>query len=229
MHNLFVFGLGFTAQILFFARTFLQWLKSENEGEVMSPVVFWKISLVASVLMLCYGILRNDFVIILGQLIVYFIYIRNLQLKNAWNDFSALIKGIVISAPFLLMSWHISINSQNLKSIVWNPDIPLWWLLVGMAGQIIFTFRFVYQWIHSEKEKESLLPAPFWIFSASGSLIILIYAVVRHDPVLFLSNFLGLFIYVRNLLLGWGKTGIFNGEKLTSIQKLTQKISDRIK
>jgi lipid-A-disaccharide synthase-like uncharacterized protein len=228
MKSLLVYGLGFTAQFLFFARTILQWLKSENEGESISPVVFWKISLGASILMLCYGIFRNDFVIIMGQLIVYFIYVRNLQLKNAWNNIHILLKLFLISAPFILMSWHISLNSHNLKSILWNPEIPLWLLLGGMAGQIIFTFRFIYQWIYSEKEKESLLPTPFWIFSASGALIILIYAVFRYDPVLFVSNLFGLFIYIRNLLLGMGKTGLFSGSKLPVIQQFTRMISDRI-
>jgi lipid-A-disaccharide synthase-like uncharacterized protein len=229
MKSLLVFGLGFIAQMLFFARTFLQWLKSENEGEIISPVVFWKISLVASILMLCYGIFRNDFVIILGQLIVYFIYIRNLQFKNAWENIPVLLKLTLIAAPFALMSWHISLNSQNLKSIIWNPEIKLWLLLLGMFGQIIFTFRFVYQWLYSEKEKESLLPATFWIFSAAGSLIILIYAIFRYDPVLFLSNLFGLFIYIRNLLIGVGKTGLFSGSRLSIFQELTQKISDRIR
>jgi lipid-A-disaccharide synthase-like uncharacterized protein len=86
MNTYLIFGLGFFAQMLFFTRTIVQWFKSEKEGEIISPVIYWQISLAASILMLIYGILRNDFSIILGQSIVYIIYIRNLQLKNAWKN-----------------------------------------------------------------------------------------------------------------------------------------------
>ncbi|MDR2910676.1 MAG: lipid-A-disaccharide synthase N-terminal domain-containing protein, partial [Bacteroidales bacterium] len=49
MNNYFIYALGFTAQILFFIRTIIQWFKSEKEGKVISPVVYWQISLIASV------------------------------------------------------------------------------------------------------------------------------------------------------------------------------------
>jgi len=75
MNNYFIFGLGFLSQILFFARTVTQWFKSEHEGAVISPVIFWQISLIASIMMLLYGILRDDSAIVLGQFIVYSVYI----------------------------------------------------------------------------------------------------------------------------------------------------------
>ena len=93
MNSILIFSVGFLGQILFFSRTILQWFKSENEGEVISPVIFWQISLVASQIMQLYGILRNDFAILLGQFIVYFIYVRNLQFKNAWKKILATSKS----------------------------------------------------------------------------------------------------------------------------------------
>ena len=94
MESILIISLGFFAQGLFFIRTIAQWFKSEKEGEVISPVIYWQISLVASIMMLTYGILRHDFAIVMGQSLVYGIYIRNLQLKNVWKQMHWLLKYI---------------------------------------------------------------------------------------------------------------------------------------
>jgi len=83
-----------------------------------------------------------------------------------------------------------------------NENIPLAMLVWGSLGQVIFTFRFVYQWIYSENRKESNLPVGFWIMSLMGSLMILSYAVYRKDPVLFLGQSFGFIVYSRNIVLG---------------------------
>lgn len=68
-----------------------------------------------------------------------------------------------------------------------NEEVPLWLLIFGSMGQIIFTLRFVYQWAYSFHHKESLLPAGFWIISLVGSSVIVAYGVFRLDPVLILG------------------------------------------
>jgi lipid-A-disaccharide synthase-like uncharacterized protein len=229
MNAYLVFGIGFLGQFLFFSRTILQWFKSENEGEIVSPVLFWKISLVASQLMLLYGILRYDFAIILGQFIVYFIYVRNLQLKNAWSAIPLVIRGFIVAVPLLIITWLITGSTINFNSLFRNEQIPLWLLLLGTAGQVVFSFRFIYQWIYSEKEKESVLPATFWMISIAGSLIIFIYSIFRLDPVLFISNLFGLFVYIRNVLICFGKNSLISRIQSDSIQNLSKRISDRIK
>ena len=123
MSDYLVYLLGFIAQILFFIRTIAQWFKSEKEGEVISPVIYWQISLVASILMLTYGILRNDFAIVVGQFLVYSIYIRNLQLKKAWQIMHWLSKAMAIFVPLCYMGWLIF--SGNLNSIFKNEDVSL--------------------------------------------------------------------------------------------------------
>ncbi len=77
-----ILGLGMVAQALFAARFIVQLTKSELAGKVVSPIVFWQLSLLASLLLVIYGFLRNDIVIIGGQAVTYYIYIRNLQLKT---------------------------------------------------------------------------------------------------------------------------------------------------
>lgn len=230
MNDYLIYTLGFVSQILFFTRTIAQWFKSEQQGEVISPVIYWQISLGGSILMLTYGILRNDFAIVLGQFIVYGIYIRNLQLKNAWKLMHPVAKTLAILVPLSYLGWLILGNTYNLNSILNNQDVSTLLMIWGSAGQVIFTFRFIYQWIYSENRKDSVLPLGFWIISTIGSLMIFTYAIYRIDPVLFAAHSLGLFIYIRNILLHFGKESLF--AKLSSVpilNKIMDKVSDKIK
>ncbi|MEN3291536.1 MAG: hypothetical protein V7642_789 [Burkholderiales bacterium] len=77
----------------------------------------------------------------------------------------------------------------------------IWWLIVGFAGQALFMMRFVIQWIESERKKRSVIPVAFWYFSVLGGLTLLVYAIHRRDPVFIVGQFLGVFIYLRNLYL----------------------------
>ena len=189
------------AQAIFSARLLIQWIKSERAGRVLSPTIFWQLSLIASFLLMVYGILRDDLVIILGQILSYFIYIRNLQYKSAWDYIPRYFKIITIAFPFASMLWLGLGISHNLTTILGNQDISLGILMWGSAGQIVFTLRFVFQWYYSEKAKKSILPLGFWIISFMGSLMIISYAIYRLDPVLFLGQAFGTIIYSRNIFL----------------------------
>ena len=76
-----------------------------------------------------------------------------------------------------------------------------WWVAFGLGGQLMFTARFIVQWIASERAGRSLIPIAFWYFSIAGGLILFAYAVYRADPVFILGQSMGLFIYIRNLWL----------------------------
>lgn len=210
LQSILIFALGFFAQIMFFARTIVQWFKSEKAGKVLSPVLFWQISLFASILMLVYGILRKDFAIILGQFFTFFIYIRNLQLQNEWKKIPGYFRIVVVIMPFVCITWMILSGNHSLKYILNNEDISRWLLYFGITAQIVFTFRFVYQWIVAEKNRESKLPLGFWFISIIGATMTIVYAVFRRDPVLLLGNLGGLMMYMRNLILHYTKKGIFD-------------------
>jgi lipid-A-disaccharide synthase-like uncharacterized protein len=81
-----------------------------------------------------------------------------------------------------------------------NP-IPISWLVVGFAGQAMFSGRFLVQWISSEKRRKSVVPVLFWWLSLAGGLLLLSYAVLRRDPVIILGQAAGLVVYCRNLIL----------------------------
>ncbi len=76
-----------------------------------------------------------------------------------------------------------------------------YWLVIGFAGQILFGARFLIQWIVSEKRGESTIPLAFWYCSIGGSLILLVYAIHRVDPVFIVGQCMGSIIYVHNLVL----------------------------
>ncbi len=75
------------------------------------------------------------------------------------------------------------------------------WTLFGFSAQFVFFLRFVIQWLASEREKKSVVPIGFWYLSIVGSIMILVYAIKREDPVFIAGQFLALFIYVRNIIL----------------------------
>ena len=201
MNNYIVFVIGFLAQALFSARLVIQWLLSEKARKVVSPTSYWQISILASYLLFVYGWLRDDFAIILGQYISYYIYIWNLNTKNHWKELPAFIRLVLLLTPvlviiYLLLTWDI-----NGPRLFRNANIPLGLLIFGSMGQIIFTFRFIYQWFYSRHKGESVFPVTFWVLSLLGSAIIVSYGIYRSDPVLILGQSAGFIAYIRNLFI----------------------------
>lgn len=194
-----IYIIGFLAQICFSGRLLFQWILSERAKRVVSPSIFWLLSLLGSYLLFFYGWLRDDFAIILGQLISYYIYIWNLDIKNDWQKIPRPIRYILIATPFLAIGYMFTESRAFISQFFQNEKVPLWLLVYGSLGQIVFTLRFVYQWIYSRKRHESMLPLGFWLISLSGSAIIVSYAIVRHDPVLILGQSTGLVVYLRNI------------------------------
>ncbi|MCX7549333.1 lipid-A-disaccharide synthase N-terminal domain-containing protein [Xanthomarina sp. F2636L] len=206
MSSWLIYSIGFLAQILFSSRLLVQWLTSEKQKKVTTPTLFWSLSLIASFLLFIYGYLRNDFAIMLGQALTYFIYIRNLQLQNQWQRLPKLVQVFLFLMPVLIVIFYYNNNAIDVELLFKNEAIPLWLLVLGIVSQVIFTLRFVYQWMYSERRKESTLPLGFWVLSLVGSVLILTYAIFREDPVLFVGHILGTVIYVRNLVLLYKST-----------------------
>jgi len=75
------------------------------------------------------------------------------------------------------------------------------WLIIGFTAQLLFSARFLVQWIASERARKSVVPLAFWFFSLAGGALLLSYAIWRKDPVFILGQAGGLIIYSRNLHL----------------------------
>ena len=172
----YIYSLGFIAQFFFSARVIIQWFYTEKEARVITPTIYWILSLTASFLFFMYGYFRDDFAIMFGQFIGYYIYIRNLQLQNKWSNFNITIRQILILLPIVVCierAWNS--NFFDFDSLFYNPDIPQWLLYLGVVSQITFTFRYIYQWMSSEISKKSHLPLGFWTISILGAILIIIY------------------------------------------------------
>lgn len=100
-----------------------------------------------------------------------------------------------------LSTWWYSVSRTELV-----------WLSVGFLAQLMFSMRFLLQWIASERVRASVIPETFWYFSFAGGLMLLIYALYRMDPVFILGQATGLIIYSRNIYFIWlGKRSLRPG------------------
>lgn len=92
------------------------------------------------------------------------------------------------------------------KLAAWWADVSLTeviWVTIGLIAQLMFSMRFLIQWIASERAKQSIVPETFWYFSVLGGALLFAYATYRLDPVFMLGQGMGLFIYARNIQLIW--------------------------
>jgi lipid-A-disaccharide synthase-like uncharacterized protein len=73
------------------------------------------------------------------------------------------------------------------------------WDAVGWAGNAVFTWRVVLQWVSSERARRSLVSPAFWGWSLVGTILLLAYAVHRRDPVFVLGLLVNGVASARNL------------------------------
>src|SRR5262249_22571339 len=93
--------------------------------------------------------------------------------------------------------FSVSISWTAFSSWLWNHG----WMVLGLLGQGIFTARFLVQWLASERRKDSVMPDAFWWLSLAGGSVKLAYAIHLQSLPFALGQGMGLFVYVRNLML----------------------------
>ena len=92
---------------------------------------------------------------------------------------------------------------QNILDYVYDVFVARFdfWLAFGIVAQLIFTARFLVQWIASERAGRSTVPLAFWILSIVGGMMTLVYGIQRREAVIIMGQVLAVFIYIRNLML----------------------------
>lgn len=76
------------------------------------------------------------------------------------------------------------------------------WKLVGYAGVLLFSGRWVVQVIYSKIHRRPVLPRVFWYMSITGSVLLLAYFTFgKNDSVGILANLFPAFIAGYNLWL----------------------------
>lgn len=98
----------------------------------------------------------------------------------------------------MLYSWSDEIGRYLYEVFVQKFDF---WFAFGLMAQLVFTGRFMVQWIASERQGRSVVPVAFWILSLVGGLMTLVYGLERRDAIIILGQVFANFIYLRNLVL----------------------------
>lgn len=168
----------------------------------------------ASCMLCLYGWLRNDFAIIIGQFVAYYIYIWNLQVKKSWEKLPKMAQVIFLAIPIAAIVYFLFNWDETFTRLFKQENLPLWLIIYGIVGQFAFTLRFIYQWLYSRKAGESVLPTTFWVISLIGALMIVSYGVIRHDPILILAQTTGVIVYARNIMIACKSTN--NSNEITA-------------
>ncbi len=196
--------IGLVANVLFTARVLIQWIASERRKKSIAPAAFWWTSLAATLIMVFYSIQRSEFPFLLGYTINIIPYVRNLMLSGqklrgwpiAVYGFSAAV--FVTGASVLALTGKAVFAAPAHGA---DADIAKAWLYVGLAGNLTFNTRFLAQWIYAEKKGKSALPMWFWIWSLTGQMLCLIYALILHDLVFILGFLFNGIPIIRNIML----------------------------
>jgi len=86
----------------------------------------------------------------------------------------------------------------------WAKVESTWGLVLvifGIFAQAMFFMRWLIQWIASERKGESHMPDLFWWLSLAGASLLLVYFILRGEPVGVLGQSVGWIVYGRNLYL----------------------------
>ena len=199
----FTFFIGLISQLCYGARQLVQWIMTERLKRVVSPTGYWAFSLAGCCFMLWYGWLREDIVILVGQMLSFYVYVLNLDYKGAWKRIPLPIRIVLYLVPVVALI-ATAVNAPHLVDrFIHNPDIPLGLMIYGTCAQLIFLSRYAYQVAYSVKRHESCLPPVFWLISVVGASLTLVYGIIRLDPILMLGQSISILIFSRNLWVGY--------------------------
>lgn len=195
--------LAWIGQGCFFSRFFLQWVASERAKRSVAPVAFWWLSLGGTALVGAKTIAAGDAVLAPGYFVNGAIYLRNLWLSGRRERRRSRLgpvpaAGLAVLAAVLLFTVGGARPREGLADSVL-------WLSIGIAGQAVWSSRFLLQWWYTERAGRSHFPRAFWWFSLAGSVLNLAYTWqygVQLGDWVFFAGFLPTPIYqIRNLML----------------------------
>lgn len=189
--------------VLFTARSLIQWIASERARQSVAPKAYWWTSLTAAIIMILYSLQRatdpkfannpTALPFLIGYLITLVPYIRNLMLSynlpRRWHILSYIFSACV----FLLC--------MGLLARIRLPIIRSRWFFVGMTGSLIWYTRFLWQWFYAEREKRSAFPISFWYLSLTGATLNTLYSVLMRDIVFILGFIFTAVPITRNIIL----------------------------
>ncbi len=193
-------SVGWLGNIAFFSRFFVQWRASEKAGHSVAPTIFWWLSLLGSTCSGLYTLHRGESVLLAGHALNGALFARNLHLSLRPKASPNQGRGLAVIAALMVLA-IIALGFSKVRSDMGQAPI---WLAVALAGQLVWSSRFVVQWWQSERAGHSHFPVLFWWISLVGNGLLLAYTSHLGDPILIAGYLPGPLIQARNLMLGQG-------------------------
>lgn len=211
-----LYPLGFLASFAFAGRFFLQWWVSEVRKQSVVTRGFWIISVVGTSVMALHALIQLQLHVCLIYAVNCVIAWRNLNLLQPKEKQAKLFSviGIMALSSFCIVSifalqGYLFFGGHMVwlrtPTYFWTEAYPqpisLAWHIFGSFGFCLFASRFWIQWWLVEHHQESFLGKSFWWLSLVGALISVLYFSQMRDWVTTIGPGIGLFVYVRNLML----------------------------
>ena len=197
---LWVYLLGLVAMGVYGSRILIQWYMSEKSHRVESPGIYWVLSSLGAVLLYVYGWLRKDLSIIVGESLGYYVYMWNIGILGLYKRVPRIVIILQALFPLVIIGLIIKDWTVFVETFLHNEYVPLGLLLFGIAGQVTYEIRSIYQLVYSVRRRQSVLPLGHWVLAVIGSLMIITYGLIRHDWVLAVGQF-SIFFSIRNLMI----------------------------
>ena len=195
-----VYLLGLAGMGIYGTRIVVQWYISEKSRRIESPGIYWIMSSIGAIILYIYGWLRKDFSIIFGESLSYYIYMWNISVMGLYKKVPKFVIVLQALFPIAIIALIVQDMPSFVSTFLTNESVPPSLLALGILGQFTYEIRSVYQLVYSIKKKQSLLPLGYWLMSVAGSVMIIVYGVIRHDWVLVLGQFAVVFS-IRNIML----------------------------
>ena len=197
---LWVYLLGLVAMGVYGSRILIQWYMSEKSHRVESPGIYWVLSSLGAVLLYVYGWLRKDLSIIVGESLGHYVYMWNIGILGLYKRVPRIVIILQALFPLVIIGLIIKDWTVFVETFLHNEYVPLGLLLFGIAGQVTYEIRSIYQLVYSVRRHQSVLPLGHWVLAVIGSLMIITYGLIRHDWVLAVGQF-SIFFSIRNLMI----------------------------
>ena len=195
-----VYLLGLAGMGIYGLRILIQWYLSEKHHRVESPGIYWVLSSLGAVLLYVYGWLRKDLSIIVGESLGYYVYMWNISILGLYKKVPRIVIFLQAIFPLVILALIIQDLPSFVQTFLKNEYVPMGLLLFGIAGQVTYEIRSIYQLVYSYRRHESVLPLGHWVLAVIGSVMIITYGLIRHDWVLAIGQF-SIFFSIRNLMI----------------------------
>ncbi|MFT4537628.1 MAG: lipid-A-disaccharide synthase-like uncharacterized protein [Planctomycetota bacterium] len=198
-------AIGWLGNAFFFGRFLLQWRAAEQARHVVAPPLFWWFSISGSCCLLIYTASRSEAVLFAGALVNAAIYARNIYWAQAPDRVRALSRAA--SSSIALICLAVLITGVGWQ-LLWHPTVTetegphRMWVVIVFVGQVLWSSRFLIQWLDLEHRQRSHLPRAFWWVSLAGNLALLSYVLHLRDAVLIAGYAVGPVVQLRNIVLG---------------------------